>query len=127
MANWEKGRAAPSRPLPPRSRRGPLGWLSEDSPNLGRVETKPGLGTAAEPYNAEFVRVLIDEIAADAELVRDRSGVNQFRVGLLLLPEQIGDSSSHSLYLRFAQAQSLWLAAPLAASWSSLCPSQSTD
>jgi hypothetical protein len=23
-----------------------------------------------------------------------------------LLPEQIGDSSSHSLYLRFAQAQS---------------------
>lgn len=68
--------------------------------------------------------MLIDEVAADAELARDRRGVDQFNVGLLL-PEQIGDSSSHSLDLRFAQAQSLGLAAPLAASWS-LCPSQST-
>jgi len=51
--------------------------------------------------------VLVDEIAADAELARDRRGVDQFNGGSLLVPEQIGDSSSHSLYLRFAQAQSL--------------------
>jgi hypothetical protein len=50
--------------------------------------------------------VLVDKIAADAELARDRRGVDQFNIGLLL-PEQIGDSSSHGLYLRFAQAQSL--------------------
>ena len=51
--------------------------------------------------------MLVDEVAADAELARDRRGVDQFNVRLLLLSEQIGDSSSHSLYLRFAQAQSL--------------------
>lgn len=76
-------------------------------PDLGRVETKPSLGAAAESHSAEFVRVLVNEIAADAELARDRRGVDQFNGGSLLLPEQIGDSSSHSLYLRFAQAQSL--------------------
>lgn len=80
--------------------------LSENSPDLGRIETKPSLGAAAEPHGAEFVRVLVDEISADAELPRDRRGVDQFDVGPLLLSEQIGDSSSHSLYLRFAQAQS---------------------
>lgn len=69
--------------------------------------------------------MLVDEIAADAELARDRRGVDQFNLGLLLILEQIGDSSSHSLYLRFAQAQSPGLAALLAASWS-LSPSQST-
>ena len=52
--------------------------------------------------------MLVDEIAADAELARDRRGVDQFSIGLPpLLPEQIGDSSSHGLYLRVAQAQSL--------------------
>lgn len=88
----------------------------QDSADLGRVKAKPSLGTTAEPHRAEFVRVLVDEIAADAEPPRDRRSVDQFNVGLLLLSEQIGDSSSHSLYLRFAQAQSLPLAALLAAS-----------
>ena len=65
--------------------------------------------------------MLVDEIAADAELARDRRRVDQFGVGLLPVSEQIGDSSSHSLYLRFAQAQS----PPLGVSWS-LCPIQLT-
>ena len=50
--------------------------------------------------------MLVDEIAAYAEQARDRGGVDQFSVWLLLF-EKVGDSSSHSLYLRVTQAQ--WL------------------
>ncbi len=76
--------SGPPPTLPPTRGGGLLGWLSKDSAHPRRIESKPSLGTIAESHSAELVGVLVDEIATYAEQARDRRGVDQFSVGLLL-------------------------------------------